>query len=49
MDTPKILKEEISKHASLDDVFLNLTGATIQEGGDFNHAKQVRRTISHLD
>lgn len=49
MDTPSKLKEEIGINATLDDVFLKHTGISFQEGGDFRHAKQTRRTISHLD
>ena len=49
MDSPAKLKEEIGKNATLDDVFVNYTGTSIQEGGDFTHAKQVRSTISRLD
>lgn len=49
MDSPSNLKAEISKNATLDDVFLKYAGASIEEGGDFSHAKQIRRTISHLD
>jgi ABC-2 type transport system ATP-binding protein len=49
MDSPAKLKEEMGKEATLDDVFLKYTGTSIQEGGDFRHAKQIRRTISHLD
>lgn len=48
MDSPEKLKEEIGKNATLDDVFLKYTGESIG-GGDFSHAKQIRRTISHLD
>lgn len=49
MDAPAKLKAEISNNATLDDVFLKYAGASIDEGGDFSHAKQIRRTISHLD
>jgi ABC-2 type transport system ATP-binding protein len=49
MDTPSHLKKAIGPHASLDDVFMQYTGTSIKEGGDYNHAKQVRNTISHLD
>jgi len=49
MDTPANLKNKIGVDASLDDVFIELTGASIKEGSDFKNVKQVRRTISHLD
>jgi len=49
MDSPGKLKEEISAIATLDDVFLKHTGSSIQERGDFNNAKQTRKTISRLD
>lgn len=49
MDSPVKLKEEIGPNATLDDVFLKYAGATIQQGGDFIHARQTRHTITHLD
>lgn len=49
MDTPSKLKATLGPNATLDDVFIHYTGASIKEGGDYNHAKQIRRTISHLD
>jgi len=49
MDAPAKLKLEIGKNATLDDVFLKYAGASIEGGGDFSYAKQIRRTISHLD
>ena len=49
MDTPSKLKAEIGPQASLDDVFIKHTGASIKEEGDFINVKQIRRTISHLD
>jgi ABC-2 type transport system ATP-binding protein len=48
MNSPAKLKNEISPHATLDEVFIKHTGTSI-EGGDYDHAKQVRRTISNLD
>jgi ABC-2 type transport system ATP-binding protein len=48
IDSPANLKAEISPRATLDEVFIKHTGTSI-EGGDYNHAKQVRRTISNLD
>lgn len=50
MDKPSVLKGEIGPNASLDDVFIKHTGTSIkEEGGDYDNAKQIRRTISHLD
>jgi ABC-2 type transport system ATP-binding protein len=49
MDTPTKLKASLGPKATLDDVFVRYTGTSIKEGGDYNHAKQVRNIISHLD
>lgn len=49
LDTPQNLKHTVGPHASLDDVFLYYTGNILEEGGDYDHAQQIRRTISHLD
>lgn len=49
MDAPSTLKEELGSDATLDDVFLKHAGSSILEGGSFSHAKQIRRTISHMD
>jgi ABC-2 type transport system ATP-binding protein len=49
MDTPGNLKKELGATATLDDAFIKYTGTSIKEGGDYNHAKQVRNTISNLD
>ena len=49
MDTPETLKAKYGPHATLDDVFLGYTGATITEGGDYAHAKEIRRTVSRRD
>lgn len=48
MDSPNHLKKTLGPDATLNDVFIQLTGTSI-EGGDFQHAKQIRRTISRLD
>jgi ABC-2 type transport system ATP-binding protein len=48
MDTPHNLKMAVGPKATLDDVFILHTGSSIKETGDFNHAKQVRTTISNL-
>lgn len=49
LDSPANLKKEIGPKATLDDVFIQFTGTSINEGGDFNHAKQIRNTLSRLD
>jgi len=49
MDTPKELKDEIGKNATLDDVFIKHTGTSIEKGEGFSHAREIRRTISRLD
>jgi ABC-2 type transport system ATP-binding protein len=49
MDTPENLKAKIGPEATLDDVFIQQTGTSIKEVGDFSNVQQVRRTISHLD
>jgi ABC-2 type transport system ATP-binding protein len=48
LDSPTNLKKELGPQATLNDVFIQLTGTSI-EGGNFNHAKQIRQTISLLD
>jgi ABC-2 type transport system ATP-binding protein len=49
IDTPVALKLKISPEATLNDVFLHFTGTTLNEGGNYDQAKEVRRTIAHLD
>ena len=49
MDSPSNLKQALSPTATLDDVFVQYTGTSITEGENFNHAKRIRNTISHLD
>lgn len=46
---PSALKAQLGPSASLDDVFIHLTGTSIEEGGDYRNVKQIRRTISNLD
>jgi ABC-2 type transport system ATP-binding protein len=48
MDTPQAFKAEIGPQATLDDVFIKLTGASITAGGTYDHVKQTRRTLSNL-
>lgn len=49
IDSPANLKKELSPDATLDDVFLHLTGSSIRESGDFAHISQIRNTLSKLD
>lgn len=49
MNSPKLLKEECGLGATLDDVFVQLTGSSINEGGDYKNVKQTRNTITHLE
>lgn len=49
MDSPKNLKAELGPRTTLDDVFIQHTGTSIKEGGDYSNVKQTRSTISHLD
>ncbi len=49
MNSPSHLKSAIGVKATLDDVFIQYAGTSIKEGGDYNHVKEIRRTISHLD
>jgi ABC-2 type transport system ATP-binding protein len=49
MDKPSVLKSQLGPGATLDDVFIEHTGTSIQKGGDYDLAQQIRRTISHLD
>jgi ABC-2 type transport system ATP-binding protein len=49
MDTPKKLKESLGQQATLNDVFIHHTGASLNEKGNFDQIRQQRRTISNLD
>ncbi len=49
MDTPEALKKTYGPKATLDDVFIGYTGTSISEGGDYAHAKEIRRTVSRRD
>ena len=44
MDSPANLKKELGPDATLDDVFIQSTGTSIIEGGDFKHTTEIRRT-----
>jgi ABC-2 type transport system ATP-binding protein len=49
MDRPSHLKKSLGPHATLDDVFIHLTGTSTKEGGDYQNVKQARRTITRLE
>lgn len=49
IDSPANLKAQISPTATLDDVFLHHTGTSIKEGGSYDQAKQIRRSIINRD
>jgi ABC-2 type transport system ATP-binding protein len=48
MDTPARLKEQVGPSATLDDVFIHFTGATISEGGELRDAARTRITTQRL-
>src|SRR5579872_1622443 len=48
MDTPEALKAQVSPSASLDDVFIHFTGATISEGGDLRDVARTRITSQRM-
>jgi ABC-2 type transport system ATP-binding protein len=48
IDTPVALKAQVSTDATLDDVFIHFTGATISEGGDLRDAARTRITTQRL-
>ena len=48
MDTPAALKSQVGAEASLDDVFIHFTGATISEGGELKDAARTRITTQRL-
>lgn len=45
---PEALKSALGADASLGDVFIHCTGATIAEGGDFKDAARLRSTAKRL-
>lgn len=49
LGTPKDLKDGIGPTATLNDAFIHYAGTTIKEGGDYNHVKEIRRTILYRD
>lgn len=48
MESPARLKSALGPDASLGDVFIHYTGATIAEGGDFRDAARLRTTARRL-
>jgi ABC-2 type transport system ATP-binding protein len=48
MDTPAALKAQVGSAATLDDVFIHFTGATITEGGELRDAARTRITVQRL-
>ncbi len=46
--TPTELKAQVGPEASLDDVFLHLTGTGIEPGGSFRDVARTRRTAQRL-
>jgi ABC-2 type transport system ATP-binding protein len=49
MGHPSQLKKSLGPEATLDDVFIHLTGTSTKEEGDFQNVKQARRTISRFE
>lgn len=47
-DSPTNFKSKLGPKATLDNVFIQYTGTSIKEIGDFHNAKEIRKTISHL-
>ncbi|MFZ0640893.1 MAG: ATP-binding cassette domain-containing protein [Candidatus Acidiferrales bacterium] len=45
---PADLKSALGAAATLDDVFVHYSGASIEEGGNFHDIRQTRRTASRL-
>jgi len=48
MDTPEALKAKVGPDASLDDVFIHFTGATISEGGELRDVARTRLTSQRM-
>lgn len=46
--SPEELKKTVGPEATLDDVFIHFSGATISEGGNFGDVRQTRRTATRL-
>jgi ABC-2 type transport system ATP-binding protein len=48
LDTPEALKAKVGPEATMDDVFIHFTGATMTEGGDLRDAARTRITTQRL-
>jgi len=48
LDTPAGLKAQVGPEATLDDVFIHFTGATISEGGELRDVARTRLTTKRL-
>jgi ABC-2 type transport system ATP-binding protein len=48
LDTPEALKAKVGPEATMDDVFIHFTGATISEGGDLRDVARTRITTQRL-
>src|ERR1700675_846474 len=48
LDTPAALKAQVGSAATLDDVFIHFTGATMSEGGDLRDVARTRLTSQRM-
>ena len=48
LDTPEALKAKVGPEATMDDVFIHFTGATMTEGGDLRDAARTRLKSQRL-
>jgi ABC-2 type transport system ATP-binding protein len=48
LDTPSALKAQVGPAATLDDVFIHFTGATMSEGGELRDVARTRITTQRL-
>jgi ABC-2 type transport system ATP-binding protein len=46
--TPQELKEKTGKGATLDDVFVTVSGGTSQKGGNYRDVRHQRSTLKRL-
>ncbi len=46
--TPAALKAEVGADATLDDVFVRITGASTEDRGEFREVKRTHRTLQRL-
>lgn len=49
LGTPRELKEKVGPEATLDDVFIELTGGVVGEAGSYREVRRVRRTAARLE